>query len=579
MKSPKKRSRHFKFFQYVGDTPIIPTRMKIVIVFVVMLFLSTFSTNLMSVMLSQRRTIQLSNIVLVDRLSELYNAATSQKQIESFSQDTEASLEAIIQSAKKGFAKEDKNSVALGVNPDGSILFFASQNEKLNWTVFSDKACLEMMESAEDKEGSISFISPDGNEYFGVYKYQPEWLTYIIRANRRSDTNRSMYQVLLYTVFLIIVIMGFFIVMGTRILDGLLSNINKFSGELYDMRNTRNFELIDISGAPNDDITYLAANFNSLSSTITNLLRIFQKFVPENVVKKAQEEQLIRLEGNQCELAILFSDIKSFTYRTEVLGNDIIGLLNVHYDSVIKKVSENNGIIGSIIGDAILASYGIEESTQRRKAFDSIKTAWGITAVTFELRQKMEERRKVLEKERSLTESEERVYDAVMLDVGVGIDGGNVFYGNIGSSKRMANTVIGDNVNSASRLEGLTRIYKVPVIVSEYIRNEIKKDIEASARYTFYEIDTVQVKGKTEGVKIYFPLDSKCELDEWKPENVEEKFKIFEKGLKAYYEGDWKTARAEFKNSELDVSKVFLKRIGMKSSPEDWSGIWTMTTK
>lgn len=575
----KTGKRHLKFFQYVGDTPIVPTKLKIIIFFVAMLLLSTFSTNLVAIMLSQRKTIQLSNIVLVDKLTELYNVANSQKQIEAYSQDTQTSIDSIAQSAKNGFAKDEKNSVALGVNPDGSLLFFATPNEELKWERFTDKDCLEMMENSETHEGSVSFISPDGDEYFGVYKYHPDWLTYIIRANRRSDTNRAMYQVLWITVVLVLIMSAFFILMGTKILDGLLSNINKFSTQLYKMQQDKKLNLIDISESPNDDITYLAANFNSLSSTITNLLQIFQKFVPENVVRKAHEEQFIRLEGSQRELTILFSDIKSFTYRTEVLGNDIIGLLNVHYDSVIRKVSDNNGIIGSIIGDAILASYGIEEHVETNKSYDAIKTAWEITAVTSELRKKMSDRRAVLEKERPLTESEERVYQAVMLDVGVGIDGGNVFYGNIGSSKRMANTVIGDNVNSASRLEGLTRIYKVPVIVSSYIMEETLRDNEAASRYKFYEIDTVQVKGKTEGVKIYLPLDKECSLEEWKFENLDEKFKIFEYGLKAYYDGDWKTARAEFKKSGLDVAKVFLERIGMKSSPEDWSGIWTMTTK
>ncbi len=575
----KTGKRHLKFFQYVGDTPIVPTKLKIIIFFVAMLLLSTFSTNLVAIMLSQRKTIQLSNIVLVDKLTELYNVANSQKQIEAYSQDTQTSIDSIAQSAKNGFAKDEKNSVALGVNPDGSLLFFATPNEELKWERFTDKDCIGMMENSETHEGSVSFISPDGDEYFGVYKYHPDWLTYIIRANRRSDTNRAMYQVLWITVVLVLIMSAFFILMGTKILDGLLSNINKFSTQLYKMQQDKKLNLIDISESPNDDITYLAANFNSLSSTITNLLQIFQKFVPENVVRKAHEEQFIRLEGSQRELTILFSDIKSFTYRTEVLGNDIIGLLNVHYDSVIRKVSENNGIIGSIIGDAILASYGIEEHIETNKSYDAIKTAWEITAVTSELRKKMSDRRAILEKERPLTESEERVYQAVMLDVGVGIDGGNVFYGNIGSSKRMANTVIGDNVNSASRLEGLTRIYKVPVIVSSYIMEETLSNNEAASRYKFYEIDTVQVKGKTEGVKIYFPLDKECYLDEWKFEDLDEKFKIFEYGLKAYYDGDWKTARAEFKKSGLDVAKVFLERIGMKSSPEDWSGIWAMTTK
>ena len=57
------------------------------------------------------------------------------------------------------------------------------------------------------------------------------------------------------------------------------------------------------------------------------------------------------------------------------------------------------------------------------------------------------------------------------------------------------------------------------------------------------------------------------------------KFEIFEKGLKAYYDGDWKTARAEFKRSELPCAEVFLERMGLKSAPAGWSGIWTMTTK
>ncbi len=229
----KTGKRHLKFFQYVGDTPIVPTKLKIIIFFVAMLLLSTFSTNLVAIMLSQRKTIQLSNIVLVDKLTELYNVANSQKQIEAYSQDTQTSIDSIAQSAKNGFAKDEKNSVALGVNPDGSLLFFATPNEELKWERFTDKDCLEMMENSETHEGSVSFISPDGDEYFGVYKYHPDWLTYIIRANRRSDTNRAMYQVLWITVVLVLIMSAFFILMGTKILDGLLSNIYKYSTRLY----------------------------------------------------------------------------------------------------------------------------------------------------------------------------------------------------------------------------------------------------------------------------------------------------------------------------------------------------------
>jgi len=336
------------------------------------------------------------------------------------------------------------------------------------------------------------------------------------------------------------------------------------------MQKKKKLSLINLSNSTNNDITYMAASFNSLSSSVSNLLNTFQKFVSKDVVVKAYSEQSIALEGSQRELTMLFSDIRSFTYRTETLGNDIIDVLNVHYNKVIHKVHENSGVVGSIIGDAILAIYGTLDS-KMSKSYNAIRSAWDITRVTATLREAMIQKRVEIEKKRKLTESEEKVYQAVLLDVGVGIDGGNVFYGNIGSNEHMANTVIGDNVNSASRLEGLTRVYHLPVIVSQYIRDEV---LNESARYKFFEIDTVQVKGKTEGKKIYFPIDSN-ETDEL----VIKKYSIFENGLNAYYEGDWKTARKMFKDCELEVSHIFLERMGNKNAPEDWNGIWTMTTK
>ena len=612
---PEKKYR-LKFIQYVGDTPILPIKWKILTVFVVMILLSIFSTNLITVMLSQREIIKKSNIVLVDKLVELYNVCNTQKEVEKYSRDTDACLAAIAEGAMTGFEDGELNSVAFGMDMNGSILFFASPNKELRWSNFLDKeklaeinkpldernSFLDMMRKAleekgadiieiEDKiseerkkqakkpiQGAFNFVSQDGS-YNGVYKYHDDWRMYIVRANKTSDAKKELYRVVIILVALTICITTFFVYMGTKIFDGLLKNIDRFSNQMYEMQQNQVLVPLDIEGAPNDDITYLAANFNRLSFTINNLLHIFQKFVPENVVRKAHQQQEIKLEGRQRELTILFSDIKSFTFRTEVLGNDIIGLLNVHYDSVIKKVSEHKGIIGSIIGDAILASYGIEEGTLDNKSFGAIKSAWEITAVTADLRRKMSLRRQQMEAKKPLTEMEEKVYQAVMLDVGVGIDGGNVFYGNIGSSERMANTVIGDNVNSASRLEGLTRIYKVPVIVSEYIRDDAMQDPEAKIRYEFFELDTVQVKGKTEGVKIYIPLDKDCPASEWNYENLKPKFDIFEKGLITYYEGDWKTARAEFKKSGLPCTEVFLERMGLKSAPDGWSGIWTMTSK
>lgn len=562
--------KKYRFFTRIGKTRIIPIGFKILLIFICLILLSNFATNIISIQLSQKQIITLNNTIMVEQLKELYNNSANQFQIYSYSQKKDECLETIGQIASTGFGNE--NSLAMGVKEDGAIEFFTCNNELIKWTNFSDAETLALLLSNYEEgteEGSVSFTSPEG-DFFGVYKYQPDWGFYLIRAEKRSDMQSNTLNIYLYTSILIVILTSIFIIIGYIILNKEFQTVRKVTAELLRMQKNKQLSLIDLSEAPNDDITYMAASFNNLSSSVNNLLATFQKFVSKDVVAKAYSDQVINLEGSQRELTMLFSDIKSFTYRTETLGNDIIDVLNVHYDRVIHKVHVNNGVVGSIIGDAILAVYGTLDS-KMSKSYDAIRSAWDITRETAKLRDSMIARRKEIEQKRKLTESEERVYQAVLLDVGVGIDGGNVFYGNIGSQEHMANTVIGDTVNSASRLEGVTRVYHLPVIVSEYVKNEVEQE---SARYKFIEIDTIQVKGKTEGKKIFFPFDTN-EMGE----SLFESYKLFETGLKAYYEGDWKSARKILKETGLEVAEVFIERMGNKNAPEDWSGIWTMTSK
>lgn len=557
-----------RFFQYVGDTPIIPISSKILLVFIVLLLLSNFFTNFVNLQLNQRQIINLTNQNLVNQLKEIYTTATNQYEIYKYSQDKDESINSIIDTAKKGFSQN--NSMVMGVEVGGRLLLSASasENEEFFW---DSDALYEMNEKRLDgiTEGSIYFNTQRG-EFLGVYKYHEDWRCYFLRAELVSDMNSSTVKIFALISGIICIITVIFLWIGLVLFNKILSNIKRITEGLYRMQASQSMELIDLSGASNDDITYLGASFNSLSATINNLLGIFQKFVSKDVVNKAYSDHIIRLEGTQRELTMLFSDIKGFTYMTETLGNDIINLLNIHYDKVIHNIHQDDGVIGSIIGDAVLAMYGTF-NFQDNKSVQAVRSAWSITRVTAELREKLIFRRKEIEETRPLTESEEKVFKAVLLDVGVGIDGGTVFYGNIGSSEHMTNTVIGDNVNSASRLEGLTRVYKIPVIVSEYVKNEVES---ATSAYKFIEIDTVQVKGKTEGKKIFFPIDVSSADEE-----IIRKYEIFQLGLQAYYDGDWKQARALFKTCELDVGKVFLERISIKQAPADWSGIWTMTTK
>lgn len=559
-----------RLFQRVGNVPIIPISMKILIIFISLILMSNFMTNLISIQLSQRRIIDLTNQLTVTQLKEMYKNASSQYQIYSYKKNREECLEKIANNASEEFRNE--HSIALGFDRTGKILFCASA-DGLTISDFGDKKSLDKLNYDFDRgvnEGQLSF-EINNSEYFGVYKYSDDWNAFIARAESRKDMADYTWTVVLIISAMIIVLTAAFVVLGIFMFRKVFASISSITQSLYDMQQKSKLDVIDIKDAPNDDVTYLAASFNSLSVSVNNLLSTFQKFVSKDVVSKAYTDHTIKLEGKQRELTILFSDIKSFTYRTETLGNEIIDLLNVHYNGVIHDVHEQNGVIGSIIGDAILAIFGTY-GTGYKKSLQAIDAGWEITYITAELRRKMQAQRKKIEEKRKLTAAEERVYKAVLLDVGVGIDGGTVFYGNIGSDEHMTNTVIGDNVNSASRLEGVTRVYHLPVIVSDYI----VKEIESTDRYKFYEIDTIQVKGKTKGKKIYYPLDTFND-DQKK---LIEKFDIYETALSAYYKGDWKEARKLFRKCELDVSQVFLERMGVRgNAPEEWSGIWTMTSK
>ena len=560
-----------RFFQYVGDTPIIPISVKILAIFIPLILMSNFMTNLISVQLSQRQVTELTNRLTVTQLKELYKNASSQYQIYSYKKNREECLDTLKMSAQEEFS--NPHSVALGFDRTGIPLFCASA-AGMDINEFPDKEALsELNEKYDDGifEGQIAF-SIQGVDYSGVYKYSDDWNAYLVRAESRGDIARYKVTIMLIISVVIILLTVIFVALGVYMFKAVFASISQITNSLYDMQRRSKLETIDIKSAPNDDVTYMAASFNSLSVSVNNLLTTFQKFVSKDVVSKAYTDHTIKLEGMQRELTILFSDIKSFTYRTETLGNEIIDLLNVHYNNVIHDVHQENGVVGSIIGDAILAIFGSYRNPEL-KSLEAIDAGWRITYVTAELREKMKAQRKKIEETRKLTAAEDRIYKAVLLDIGVGIDGGTVFYGNIGSDEHMTNTVIGDNVNSASRLEGVTRIYHLPIVVSEYIMDDVK---DKSDRYKFYEIDTIQVKGKTKGKKIFFPLDTENEAQR----ALVPQFEIYEEALQAYYSGDWKNARKLFKTVKMEVADVFMERMGARgNAPDKWRGIWTMTTK
>ncbi|OHE63683.1 MAG: hypothetical protein A2Y36_17400 [Treponema sp. GWA1_62_8] len=554
----------------VGGVRVVPLTLKILVVFVIFILVSNFSSNYLNLTLNRGELVRLMNALLVKELKEIYTFPSNQYDIYRFSGNLDEAVAAMESNAARELKGE--RSLALAVKGDGTVFLQSGGAER--WAAFPDAAAIQSLSAARSankvEEGPI-FPVIEGREYFGVYKYNEKWDAFLMRLEEREEFYRPT-RVIMYQIGAVIVVVSLlFAFLGVFIVRFILRFIGRITDALMRMQESQRLELIDLSEAPNDDVTYLGASFNSLSSSIDNLMTIFRSFVTQDVVQRAYREKEIRLEGTQKELTILFTDIKGFTNMTETLGNDIIALLNLHYDQAIRRIHEHYGIVGSIIGDALLSVYGtLTEGGS--KSLEALLSAYEIQAVARSLRAAMTDRREVIEKERGhLTAAEEKVFKAVMLEIGVGIDGGQVFYGNIGSSERMTNTVIGDNVNSASRLEGLTRIYRVPTICSSYIAEEVKAETN---RFVFVELDTVQVKGKTLGKRIFYPIDTET------ADAAEiERFGSYSKGLEAYYSGKWDEARTQFAASGVMAASVFLQRMEGRNPPADWNGVWTMETK
>ena len=567
----------------IGNTRVVPITSKIIIIFTISILVASFASNYINLAFNRSEMIKMMKELLVKDLKEVYDFSNTQYELYEFSKEEPGAYQSSMSMIESNALRQLKNrkSITLGLQLDGNIVFQASKIKRLN--NFSDRSALRQIKRQHRKgtgEGALTFFIK-GEEYIGVYKYVPKWGVYLIRAEELNEFNEGSRRIFRDISIIIGIITLACTLIGIYIIRHTTRFIDHITHAIMKMIQSQQLELIELEGATNDNITFMGMAFNSLSSSINNLLSIFRKFVNKDIAIQAYQEKTVRLEGTQKELAILFSDIKGFTYMTETLGTDIIQILNLHYHQAIREIFRYEGLIGSIIGDALLAVFGInfgESESGTNKSYQAVLAGYGIQAVAADLRKEMQKRREeILAFKGMLTREEEQVYQAVLLEVGVGIDGGTVFYGNIGSYERMTNTVIGDNVNAASRLEGLTRLYRVPVICSEYIKNDIEQHIPDHGIY-FLELDTVQVKGKTVGQKIYWPIMPEI-LKTASGQLLASELKRFESGLDLYYKGQWREAFQIFKQCQLHAAVEFCERTRCGEPPQDWSGIWNITIK
>ncbi len=197
---------------------------------------------------------------------------------------------------------------------------------------------------------------------------------------------------------------------------------------------------------------------------------------PDVVASVVDDPQGLRLSGERRHLAILFADIVNFTSRAEHSEPEqVVALLNTYMSVMIDRIFQSQGVVDKLMGDGIMAFWGAPNDIQNpaRAAIDCAL--------------------KMLEGLARLRKSDQRFAD---LDIGIGIATGDVVVGNFGGTQRFDYSAVGDTVNLASRLEGLTRHFQVHLLVNRQTL------AEAAGNYCAREVGLVKVKGKEQLVPI-----------------------------------------------------------------------------
>jgi len=289
--------------------------------------------------------------------------------------------------------------------------------------------------------------------------------------------------------------------------------------------------------------------------------QIFQKYVPNDVIEKFFASPEKMLVGDNRRLSILFSDIRSFTTISEGLApDDLVNSLNRYFSGQVDIIYNRNGIVDKYIGDAIMAFWGAPEK-HADDALQSVLSGLDMIGAV----EKFNENQKKIGK--------------CEFKIGIGLNYGEVTVGNIGSERKMDYTVIGDAVNLASRMEGLTKTYHSEILISESLFEELRKTSpDCGLHYRL--LDTVAVKGKTKGVRIFTVKKtlSPQEQRAWPLHN---------QGMKLYYSRNFQEAAVKFKEALAVLpgdfnAENFQKRCAdyaVNPPPSNWDGVEVMKTK
>jgi adenylate cyclase len=292
---------------------------------------------------------------------------------------------------------------------------------------------------------------------------------------------------------------------------------------------------------------------------------MLERYVSRNVVREILDKSGSfeeSLGGVRKDCTMLFSDIRGFTTMTEGADSQALVMqLNEYLSEMVECVFKREGTLDKFIGDAVMAVWGnVQVRTAEQDAVDAVHCAWEMLAAL--------ERLNVGWAARGI----------VPLHIGIGINYGEVIVGNMGSPQRKEFTVIGDAVNLASRLEGVTKEYGLTLVIGESISPLVEKE------FVLQPVDLIRVKGKLKPVAVFTVVALRGAA---MAEKVEAALRHYGEGMVAYRAGRFEEARAAFKAAQTKatlnrLAAIYIERCEalIAAPPEGvWDGVFVMTKK
>jgi class 3 adenylate cyclase len=204
-------------------------------------------------------------------------------------------------------------------------------------------------------------------------------------------------------------------------------------------------------------------------------LNLFGAYVDPGIAREALQRGTAGAETRR--VTVLFTDLRGFTSLTERLPpTEVLSLLNQHYEAIVPVIQRHGGTVNKFVGDAVMATFGAPEPTDDHAARAT---------------------RAALEMLTAMDELNARQAEGAKLEMGIGIASGVVVVGSLGTAERLEYAVIGDAVNTASRLEGLNKSLGTRLLLSEATRRALPDEFDVHSR------GAVPVKGKADPVEVF----------------------------------------------------------------------------